>query len=270
MSTLLDVENLSVNFGQVRAVDDVSFTLDRGASLGIVGESGSGKSVTCRALMRLLPAYAKINGAVQFDGQDVLAAPEPVLNQIRGKRISMIFQSPASHLDPLMRIGDQVAQTLRHHLGMQGRAVQDEVLRLLDVVRIPDPKRWARAYPHQLSGGMKQRAMIAGALASKPDLLLADEPTTALDATVQKSVLELLARLRREQGLSMIFVSHDLGAVASVCDDLLVMRQSRVVERGVLRDVIAAPQHDYTDMLINSHPDRLPQRASAAIWTPNR
>ncbi len=257
MSTLLSVRNLSVRFGDAIAVDDVSFDLPRGGALGIVGESGSGKSVTCRALMKLLPPTAKISGRVEFDGDDMLGASEATLNTIRGKRIAMIFQSPASHLDPLMRIGDQVAETLYKHTDLRGRAVQDEVLRLLEVVRIPEPARWARAYPHQLSGGMKQRAMIAGALACKPDLLLADEPTTALDATVQKSVLDLLSELRRTQGLSMIFVSHDLGAVARVCDDVIVMRKSKVVETGKIRQVIDAPQHEYTQMLIASHPDRL-------------
>ncbi|HBS51349.1 MAG TPA: microcin ABC transporter ATP-binding protein, partial [Rhodobacteraceae bacterium] len=153
-----------------------------------------------------------------------------------------------------------MAETLRKHTDLRGPAVREEVLRLLDLVRIPEPARWARAYPHQLSGGMKQRAMIAGALACRPDLLLADEPTTALDATVQKSVLDLLAQLRRDHGLSMIFVSHDLGAVARVCDELLVMRHARVVERGPLHRVIGAPEHDYTKMLIGSHPDRLARR----------
>lgn len=257
MSPLLSVRNLTVRFGDTLAVDDVSFDLPRGGALGIVGESGSGKSVTCRALMKLLPPAAKIDGTVVFEGQDVLNASEATLNSLRGKRIAMIFQSPASHLDPLMRIGDQVAETLRKHTDLKGRAVLDEVRRLLEVVRIPNPDRWARAYPHQLSGGMKQRAMIAGALACKPDLLLADEPTTALDATVQKSVLDLLVELRRTQGLSMIFVSHDLGAVARVCEEVVVMRKSQVVEAGKTRRVIDAPQHEYTQMLIAAHPDRL-------------
>ncbi|MFC3613440.1 dipeptide ABC transporter ATP-binding protein [Lutimaribacter marinistellae] len=258
MSPLLSVRDLTVRFGPVTAVDGVSFDLERGAALGIVGESGSGKSVTCRALMRLLPRTARIDGQASFEGQNLLAMPEPALDTIRGKRIAMIFQTPASHLDPLMRIGDQVAETLRKHTDMRGGAIRDEVLRLLDVVRIPDPERWARAYPHQLSGGMKQRAMIAGALACQPDLLLADEPTTALDATVQKSVLDLLGQLRRERNLSMIFVSHDLGAVAQVCDDILVMRRSKPVESGPVRRVVQSPRHDYTRQLIASHPDRMP------------
>lgn len=265
MNPLLGVRDLTVCFGPAIAVDRVSFDLERGASLGIVGESGSGKSVTCRALMRLLPNSARIDGSVMFDGTELLQAPDSALDGIRGKRIAMIFQSPASHLDPLMRIGDHVAETLRKHTAMRGRAVQEEVLRLLDLVRIPDPARWALAYPHQLSGGMKQRAMIAGALACQPDLLLADEPTTALDATVQKSVLDLLAQLRRDHGLSMILVSHDLGAVSQVCDELLVMRRSQVVERGPLRQVIDRPQHDYTKMLIASHPDRLALRKLDAV-----
>lgn len=257
MSALLSVQNLTVRFGETTAVDDISFDLPRGGALGIVGESGSGKSVTCRALMKLLPRTATTRGTVHFEGQDILSASEAQLNTIRGKRIAMIFQSPASHLDPLMRIGDQVAETLRKHTDLKGSAVHREVLRLLEVVRIPEPARWARAYPHQLSGGMKQRAMIAGALACKPDLLLADEPTTALDATVQKSVLDLLVELRQTQGLSMILVSHDLGAVAHVCEDVIVMRKSKMVETGKVRQIIDAPQHDYTRMLIASHPDRL-------------
>ncbi|MDN5786140.1 ABC transporter ATP-binding protein [Pseudorhodobacter sp.] len=265
MTPLLKVCDLSVRFGQTVAVDGVTFDLARGAALGIVGESGSGKSVTCRALMRLLPPATNISGSVEFEGRDLLNLSEPELNTIRGKRIAMIFQSPASHLDPLMRIGEQVAEALVEHTDLKGRAVWEEVLRLLDVVRIPDPDRCARAYPHQLSGGMKQRAMIAGALACQPDLLLADEPTTALDATVQKSVLDLLAQLRREQNLSMIFVSHDLGAVARVCDDLLVMRRAKLVERGPVTRVIDAPQHEYTKQLIASHPDRLASRQVAAV-----
>lgn len=257
MSPILQVRDLSVHFGNVTAVDSVSFDLERGGALGIVGESGSGKSVTCRALMRLLPDTARTDGSVKLEGQEVLTLPEPALRNIRGKRVSMIFQTPASHLDPLMRIGDQVAEALRKHTDMKSGEIREEVLRLLDAVRIPDPARWVRAYPHQLSGGMKQRAMIAGALACRPDVLLADEPTTALDATVQKSVLELLADLRRERGLSMIFVSHDLGAVAQVCDDLLVMRRAKLVESGTVRNVVDAPRHDYTARLIASHPDRM-------------
>jgi peptide/nickel transport system ATP-binding protein len=263
--SLLDVRNLSVRFGGVTAVDDVSFSLERGATLGIVGESGSGKSVTCRALMRLLSPNARIEGTADFEGRDLLSLPEKALDGVRGKRIAMIFQTPASHLDPLMRIGDQVAETLHKHTDMRGRAVREEVVRLLDVVRIPDPEKWVRAFPHQLSGGMKQRVMIAGALACQPDLLLADEPTTALDATVQKSVLDLLAQLRRERNLSMIFVSHDLGAVARVCDDLVVMCRSKVVESGRVKDIIRAPQHEYTKKLIASHPDRLPNRPLDAV-----
>ncbi|MEX3316957.1 dipeptide ABC transporter ATP-binding protein [Sulfitobacter sp. PS-8MA] len=265
MTSLLSVRNLTVRFGATVAVDNVSFDLAPGAALGIVGESGSGKSVTCRAVMRLLPASAQINGQVKFEERDLLRMPEAELDRVRGKRVAMIFQSPSSHLDPLMRVGDQVAQTLHKHTSLKGLAVRDEVLRLLDVVRIPDPERCAYSYPHQLSGGMKQRAMIAGALASQPDLLLADEPTTALDATVQKSVLDLLAHLRREHNLSMIFVSHDLGAVARVCDDLLVMRRSRLVETGPVSRIINAPRHDYTRKLIASHPDRMPQRPPAAV-----
>ncbi len=260
MSSLLSVCNLAVRFGDVTAVEGVSFDLARGGALGIVGESGSGKSVTCRALMRLLSPGAAISGSIRFDGTDLATLPGPELDALRGRRMGMIFQSPASHLDPLMRIGEQVGQTLLRHRRLAGRPLRDEVLRLLDIVRIPDPGRWARAYPHQLSGGMKQRAMIAGALACGPDLLIADEPTTALDATVQKGILDLLVRLRREQELSMIFVSHDLGAVAQVCDEMVVMQAGRIVEAGPTEQIIRAPRHDYTRRLVSAHPDRLPPR----------
>lgn len=260
MSALLSVRELGVRFGDVVAAESVSFDLQRGSSLGIVGESGSGKSVTCRSLMRLLAPGAVVSGSAHFDGADLLKVPASALDGIRGRRIAMIFQSPSSHLDPLMRIGDQVGQALGRHRGLAGLALKAEVLRLLEIVRIPDPGRWARAYPHQLSGGMKQRAMIAGALACRPDLLIADEPTTALDATVQKGILDLLAHLRREQGLSMIFVSHDLGAVAQVCEEMVVMRAGRIVESGPTIRIIEAPRQDYTRRLVSAHPDRLPPR----------
>ena len=265
MSTLLSVRGLGVQFGAVTAAESVSFDLEQGSSLGIVGESGSGKSVTCRALMRLLAPGAVVSGSVLFDGADLLKAPASALDAIRGRRIAMIFQSPSSHLDPLMRIGDQVGQALRRHRGLSGHALRTEVLRLLETVRIPDPGRWARAYPHQLSGGLKQRAMIAGALACRPDLLIADEPTTALDATVQKGILDLLARLRREQGLSMIFVSHDLGAVAQVCEEMVVMRAGRIVESGSMTQIIEAPRQDYTHRLVSAHPGRLPPRPPRSL-----
>ena len=267
MSSLLSIRDLSVLFGSVIAVEGVSFDLRQGGSLGIVGESGSGKSVTCRALMQLLPRNATISGSIRFDGTDLATLPGPELDALRGQRMAMIFQSPASHLDPLMRIGDQVGQTLRRHRGLAGRALWDEVLRLLGMVRIPDPGRWAQAYPHQLSGGMKQRAMIAGALACGPDLLIADEPTTALDATVQKEILDLLVRLRREQGLTMIFVSHDLGAVAQVCDEMVVMQAGRIVESGTTEQIIRAPRHEYTRRLVSAHPDRLPPRLPRRLST---
>ena len=263
--TLLSVRDLTVTFGPVIAASGVSFDLAQGEALGIVGESGSGKSVTCRALLRLLPASARVTGSVAFDGQEVTALREDALDALRGRRIGMIFQSPASHLDPLMRIGDQVGQTLRRHRGLSGKALAEEVVRLLDQVRIPDPRRWADAWPHELSGGMKQRAMIAGALACEPDVLIADEPTTALDATVQKGVLDLLNSLRADRGLAMIFVSHDLGAVARVCDRLLVMRNGEVVEEGTVNRIVTAPVHDYTRRLLASHPDRLPPRPPRAL-----
>ncbi len=263
MSALLSVRDLTVAFGAEEAVRRVSFDLARGEALGIVGESGSGKSMTCRSILRLTPSAARLSGEIVFDGTDLLGLGEAALDKVRGPRIAMIFQNPASHLDPLMRIGAQVAEALRRHRGMSAAEARAEAVRLLDDMRIPEPERWARAYPHQLSGGMKQRAMIAAALACDPDILLADEPTTALDATVQKAILELLGRLRRERGLSLIFVSHDLGAVASVCDRALVMRRGEIVERGAVRDLVTRPAHPYTQALVAAHPDRLPLRPPA-------
>ena len=261
--SLVSVQNLSVTFpgdsGPVHAVRDVSFDLKQGQILGIVGESGSGKSVTCRSLLGLLPPRADIGGRIIYDGQD-LADPAR-MQAARGRELAMIFQNPASPLDPLMTIGDHVAEPLRFHFGMDPAEARREALALLQAVRIRDPESRMNAYPHQLSGGMKQRVLIASALACKPRLLLADEPTTALDVTVQAGILELMKQLNRERGLTMALVSHDLGVIAEVCDHVIVMRNGEVVEAGPVHEVAARPRHDYTRLLIGSQPGRLPQMA---------
>lgn len=253
---LLDVKDLSVSFGDFEAVRNVSFTLRPGEILGIVGESGSGKSVTCRAVMRLLTGAARAKGKVALDGQDLLALGEDELCAIRGRDIGMIFQNPASHLDPLRRIGQQVAAPMIRHLGLDRREGLRRAVRLLEDVGIREPEKRARSYPHEFSGGMKQRAMIAAAIGCQPKLLIADEPTTALDVTVQARILQLLKELNRKTGLAMILISHDLGVVADICSHVVVMRNGEVVEQGPIDDVINRPRHAYTKLLIDSQPGR--------------
>ncbi|MCA0271903.1 MAG: ABC transporter ATP-binding protein [Proteobacteria bacterium] len=261
--SLVSVQGLSVTFpsekGPVAAVRNVSFDLKPGEILGIVGESGSGKSVTCRALLGLLPRRATIGGRMIYDGRDLSGPAE--IQAVRGREISMIFQNPASHLDPLMTIGDHVAEPLRFHFGLSAAEARAEALKLLESVRIRDAASRMDAWPHQLSGGMKQRVLIASALACKPRLLLADEPTTALDVTVQAGILQLLRDLNRESGLTMALVSHDLGVIAEICDRVIVMRGGEVIESGPVRDVVTNPQHEYTRLLIGAQPGRLPQMA---------
>ena len=253
---LLEVKDLSVSFGGFAAVKSVSFTLQPGEILGIVGESGSGKSVTCRAVMRLLAAAARAEGTVRLDGRDLLALSEDELCALRGRDIGMIFQNPASHLDPLRRIGQQVAAPMIRHLGIGKREGLERAIKLLEDVGIREPERRARSYPHEFSGGMKQRAMIAAAIGCQPKLLIADEPTTALDVTVQARILELLKELNRKTGLAMILISHDLGVVADICSRVVVMRHGEVVEQGPIDEVINRPRHPYTQLLIESQPGR--------------
>ncbi|WP_374654231.1 ABC transporter ATP-binding protein [Dongia sp.] len=258
--TLLRVENLSVRArlgGRIfYIVEQTSFSLRRGEVLGLVGESGSGKSVTCRALLRLLPGanLELAEGKVIFDGRDFTAMAEPEIRAERGASIGMIFQNPASHLDPVMSIGEQVAESIVLHRGVSRAEGWSQTVDLLRQVGIPDPARRARQYAHEFSGGMKQRAMIAAALACDPQLLIADEPTTALDVTVQAQILRLLLDLRDKRGLSIILVTHDLGVVAQSCDSIAVMYGGRIVERGPKRDVLKAPYHPYTARLIACQP----------------
>ena len=253
---LLEVEDLSVAFGGFDAVKGVSFHVQPGEILGIVGESGSGKSVTCRAAMGLLPGAASASGRVRLEGRDLLTLGEADWRAVRGREIGMIFQNPASHLDPLRRIGRQIAAPMVRHLGIGRREGMRRAIRLLDDVGIRDPERSARSYPHEFSGGMKQRVMIATAIGCGPKLLIADEPTTALDVTVQARILGLLKELNRERGLAIILISHDLGVVADICSRVVVMRNGEVVEQGAIDAIINRPQHPYTKLLVDSQPSR--------------
>ena len=256
MTNLVDISGLNIRFTGERtvfAVNDLSLTLGHSEVLGLLGESGSGKSVTLRALMRLLPKKrTQITGSVRVLGRDVMALTDEELTDLRGQTVSMIFQEPALALDPVYTIGQQIAETVVRHEGKsqaQGRA---RALEMLEIVRIPSAKRRLASYPHELSGGMRQRAMIALALVCKPKILLADEPTTALDATVQIQILLLLRELQREFGMSVIFVTHDIGVAIEICDRVAVMYAGQIVEQGKLRDVVRTPAHPYARGLLAS------------------
>jgi oligopeptide/dipeptide ABC transporter ATP-binding protein len=257
---LLEVRDLHVQIptrrGVVRAVDGVSFEVPRGEALGLVGESGSGKTMTLRAIIGLLPPEARItSGQVILDGQDLVPLHEADLYRIRGRKLSMIFQEPMSALNPVMRVGHQIAEGPAVQLGYSRKRAAARALELMQRVGIPDPERRFRAYPHEFSGGMRQRVMIAIALSCEPELILCDEPTTALDVTVQDQILRLLTRLCGESGVSLVFVTHDLPVVAQACRYLAVMYGGQLVERGGVREVLAAPRHPYTLGLVRSAPD---------------
>ena len=259
---LLSVDRLSVGLDRpgrtITLVEDASFALDAGEIMGLVGESGSGKTVSCRAMMRLLPGTSTriTGGSVLFEGRDLVAMPEADLRAIRGRRLSMVFQNPLSHLNPVMTVGQQIAEPLRWVEGLSKGEARRTALDLLAQVGIPDPKARFDSYPHEFSGGMRQRAMIAAALACRPALLIADEPTTALDVTVQAQILRLLLDLRDRTGLAIVLITHDLGVVSQTCDKLAVMYSGRVVESGAVRSVLADPRHPYTARLLASQPAR--------------
>jgi peptide/nickel transport system ATP-binding protein len=259
-AALLSIDGLVTEFsteaGRVRAVDGVSFDIPRGKTLGVVGESGCGKSVTALSIMRLVqdPPGRIAAGTVRYDGRDLLALPEPEMRRIRGNKISMIFQEPMTSLNPVFTTGEQVAEAIRLHQGQRRRAAMAKAVDMFQLVGIPSPADRVRAYPHQMSGGMRQRVMIAMALACHPDLLIADEPTTALDVTIQAQILELLGRLQRELGMSILLITHDLGVVAETCEEVVVMYAGRVVERAPAPSLFAGPRHHYTVGLLRSVP----------------
>lgn len=278
---LLEIKDLTIDFdtsdGWVRGLHGVDFKVCKGEILGLVGESGSGKSITCMAVMQLLGPLARIHGEVRYRNQNLLHLDEAELNQMRGGEIAMIFQDPMSSLNPIQTIGrqilesvtlnpdkpigDQVAGAVKQYQGLKGKAAWKESVRLLNHVGIPEPEHRMSEYPHQLSGGMNQRAMIAMALAGRPTLLIADEPTTALDVTIQAQVLDLIRRLRDELRMSIILITHDLGVVAETCDRVAVMYAGRIVEKGPVSEVFKRPYHPYTRGLLESLP-RIDQQTS--------
>lgn len=254
MAPLVRISGLKVAFDGTPVLHGIDLDIGKGEAVGLVGESGSGKSVTWLAALGLLPAKAKVAGSVQLDGRELLGAPGAVLDQVRGRRIAMIFQDPASALNPVLTIRRQLCESLALHRALHGEAARIEALRLLDLVGIPDAARRLSAYPHEFSGGQVQRIMIAMALAGNPDLLVADEPTTALDATIQAQILELLSAIRREMGMAMVLISHDLGVVAENCDRVAVMYAGRIVEQAPANQLFADPVHPYAQGLIGALP----------------
>jgi ABC-type dipeptide/oligopeptide/nickel transport system ATPase component len=255
---LLEVNNLSVNFRRnremIEAVRDVSFALDESETLGIVGESGSGKSQTVLALLGLTDSNGAVAGSAKLEGEELIGMTTRQLNRIRGSRVSMIFQDPMTSLNPHLRIGTQMAEVLALHKNLSGKAARDRCIEMLEQVRISDPARRFRQYPHELSGGMRQRVMIAMSLLCEPALLVADEPTTALDVTVQAEILDLMRGLRERYQMAMILITHDLGVVAGNCDRVLVMRDGRIVESGAAEDIFYSPQQSYTRELLAAVP----------------
>lgn len=266
MSALLEVRNLKVRFategGWLHAVDGVDFQVERGENFTLLGESGSGKSVTALAVSRLLPRAADITaGAILLNGVDLLALPERAMRKVRGRRVAMIFQEPQTSLNPVLTVETQIGETLRQHQGLTGRARRDKTLELLEAVGIAEPARRMGDYPHQFSGGMKQRVMLAQALAGEPELLIADEPTTALDVTTQAQVLALLKQLQRDTGLTVLFITHDLAVASQVADQVAVMRGGRLLEKAAKGRFFSGPRHSWSKKLLASLPDPAQRRA---------
>ena len=266
MIPLVSLTGLSVAFDGAPALRGIDLSVAKGEAVGLVGESGCGKSVTWLAALGLLPPKARITGSVVLDGQELIGAPASILEKVRGGRIAMIFQDPASSLNPVHRIGRQITEALALHRNMVGQAARIEAKRLLDLVGIPDASRRLDAYPHELSGGQNQRVMIAIALAGQPELLVADEPTTALDVTIQAQILELLKDLRRHMGMTLVLISHDLGVVAESCERVAVMYAGRIVEEAPISQLFSAAAHPYTQGLLGALPPMDgPRRRLAAI-----
>jgi peptide/nickel transport system ATP-binding protein len=258
-SALLEIRDLMVSFGSgtntVHAVRGVSLAVERGEMMGIVGESGCGKSVTARAVLKLIEPPGRItNGSVLFEGRDLLSIPAEELREVRGKRISMIFQDPTKSLNPVLTVGQQIGAVIAAHQRLSRDESRSRALRLLADVGIPDPERRVGQYPHEFSGGMRQRVMIAMALANQPSMIIADEPTTALDVTIQAQILDLLRRINQDSNTSLIFISHNLGVIAELCHRVAVFYAGRVVESGTTEDVFKNPQHPYTRALLGSLP----------------
>ena len=259
---LLSVEGLTIGFnteqGRVRVVEDVNFSLAAGKTMGLVGESGCGKSVTAQTIMRLLPSPPSVieAGRILFDGDDLAAASQKRMQKIRGDRIGMVFQEPMTSLNPTIRIGEQIAEPLMLHRGLGRREAEAQVLRVLGQVGIGNAERRLQQYPHELSGGLRQRVMIAMAIICNPKLLIADEPTTALDVTIQAQIMELLKALQKELGLAILLITHDLGMVAEMCETIAVMYAGRIAETGPTAEIFAKPRHPYTHGLLNSSPRR--------------
>jgi oligopeptide transport system ATP-binding protein len=263
---LLEVRDLRTYFeleeGTVKAVDGLSFTLRKGETLGIVGESGSGKSVTNLSIIRLIPDPPGkiVSGEIIFDGQDILLLPQAEVRKIRGRRIAMIFQDPMTSLNPFLKISRQLMEMTQLHLGHSERQAYEHAVKMLETVGIPDARARAQSYPHEFSGGMRQRVMIAMALSCEPELLIADEPTTALDVTIQAQILELIKNLKAKTGTSVILISHDLGVVAGMTDHLIVMYAGKVFEQAPTREIFALPGNPYTKGLLRSVPDPLAEQ----------
>jgi peptide/nickel transport system ATP-binding protein len=262
--SLLRVRDLSVQFdsdhGTTHAVDRISFALEDGEVLAIAGESGCGKSVSSMAILRLLPESATVTGAALYQGVDLLQAPAAHLRRIRGREISFVFQEPMTSLNPVFTVGRQIGEVLRRHVGLSRREARARTIELFDLVHIPAPARRVNEYPHQLSGGMRQRVMIAMALACDPKILIADEPTTALDVTIQAGILDLMRELRERLRMAIVLITHDLGVVADIADRVIVMYAGRKVEEASVRQLFAAPQHPYTLGLLGAVPRRGAER----------
>jgi len=261
---LLTISNLSTHFptegGPVKAVDEVTLQVAAGRVLGLVGESGCGKTMTALSVMRIVPPPGRVaGGSIRFQGQELLALGEREMQQVRGRRIAMIFQEPMTALNPVLTAGEQVAEMLRHHLKMSRGEAKARTIELFRQVGIPSPEERYRAYPHQLSGGLRQRIMIAMAISCRPALIFADEPTTALDVTIQAQILELLKQLQRDLGLSLVLISHDLGVIAEMADEVAVMYAGRIVEQTTTAKLFANPLHPYTQGLLHSLPRRAPR-----------